>query len=93
MKAEFLTRALNYCRRKKLIRRFATATGAATCLSHPCPPRTGFPPPWSVEETDACFIVRDANGLALALLLLLGRAKATILFASVSTMTARDLYG
>jgi hypothetical protein len=25
-----------------------------------------FPPPWSVEETDACFIVRDANGLALA---------------------------
>jgi hypothetical protein len=20
------------------------------------------PPPWSVEETDACFIVRDANG-------------------------------
>ena len=25
-----------------------------------------FPPPWSVEETDACFIVRDANGQALA---------------------------
>jgi hypothetical protein len=23
-----------------------------------------FPPPWSVEETDACFIVRGANGLA-----------------------------
>jgi hypothetical protein len=21
-----------------------------------------FPPPWSVEETDACYIVRDANG-------------------------------
>jgi hypothetical protein len=21
-----------------------------------------FPPPWSVEETDACFMVRDANG-------------------------------
>jgi hypothetical protein len=20
-----------------------------------------FPPPWSVEEADACFIVRDAN--------------------------------
>ena len=29
------------------------------------PPRR-FPPPWSVEETDACFIVRDANGQALA---------------------------
>jgi hypothetical protein len=25
-----------------------------------------FPPPWSVEETDACFIVRDADGQALA---------------------------
>jgi hypothetical protein len=25
-----------------------------------------FPPPWSVEETDACFIVRDRNGQALA---------------------------
>jgi hypothetical protein len=21
-----------------------------------------FPRPWSVEETDACFIVRDSNG-------------------------------
>jgi hypothetical protein len=21
-----------------------------------------FPPPWSVEETDACYIVRDVNG-------------------------------
>jgi hypothetical protein len=25
-----------------------------------------FPAPWSVEETDACFIVRDVNGQALA---------------------------
>jgi hypothetical protein len=25
-----------------------------------------FPPPWSVEETEACFIVRDAGGQALA---------------------------
>jgi hypothetical protein len=24
-----------------------------------------FPPPWTVEETDACFIVKDANGQAL----------------------------
>jgi hypothetical protein len=24
-----------------------------------------FPPPWPVEETVACFIVRDANGQAL----------------------------
>ena len=25
-----------------------------------------FPPPWSVDETDACFIVRDANGHGIA---------------------------
>ena len=25
-----------------------------------------FPPPWSVDETHACFTVRDANGQALA---------------------------
>jgi hypothetical protein len=24
-----------------------------------------FPPPWSIEETDACYVVRDANGQAL----------------------------
>ena len=24
-----------------------------------------FPPPWSVEEEEACFIVRDHNGQAL----------------------------
>jgi hypothetical protein len=29
-------------------------------------PDCRFPPPWSAEETDACFIVRDANGQALA---------------------------
>jgi hypothetical protein len=26
-----------------------------------------FPPPWTAEETSACFIVRDANGSALAM--------------------------
>ena len=33
------------------------------------PPETTsrrFPPPWTVEETAPCFIVRDANGQALA---------------------------
>jgi hypothetical protein len=29
-------------------------------------PRRRFPPPWTVDETDACFIVRDHNGQALA---------------------------
>jgi hypothetical protein len=29
--------------------------------------RTGaIPPPWTAEETDACFIVRDVNRQALA---------------------------
>jgi hypothetical protein len=23
-----------------------------------------FPPPWTIDETDACFIVRDRNGQA-----------------------------
>ena len=31
---------------------------------HVMPPRR-FPPPWSVEETTACFIVRDRDGQAL----------------------------
>jgi hypothetical protein len=25
-----------------------------------------FPPPWSIEELEACYIVRDHNGQALA---------------------------
>jgi hypothetical protein len=25
-----------------------------------------FPPPWSVEEQDGCFVVRDCNGQALS---------------------------
>ena len=29
-------------------------------------PERRFPPPWSVEETDACFMVRDANRQVLA---------------------------
>jgi hypothetical protein len=28
--------------------------------------RRPFPPPWTAEETEACFIVRDHNGQALA---------------------------
>ncbi len=28
-------------------------------------PARRFPPPWTVEETEACSIVRDANGQAL----------------------------
>jgi hypothetical protein len=28
-------------------------------------PKRRFPPPWSVEETNACFIACDANGQTL----------------------------
>jgi hypothetical protein len=29
-------------------------------------PARRFPPPWSVEELDACFVVRDSTGQQLA---------------------------
>jgi hypothetical protein len=29
-------------------------------------PSRRFPPPWTVEETDACFIVKDRGGMSLA---------------------------
>jgi hypothetical protein len=29
-------------------------------------PERRFPPPWSIEETDACFIVRDGSEQALS---------------------------
>jgi hypothetical protein len=29
-------------------------------------PERDFPPPWSVDELDSCFAVKDANGQALA---------------------------
>jgi hypothetical protein len=29
-------------------------------------PERHFPPPWSVEELDNCFVVKDLNGQALA---------------------------
>ena len=29
-------------------------------------PERNFPPPWSVGEVDSCFVVKDANGQALA---------------------------
>jgi len=47
-----------------------TATANAVCSTSPCvmsPQSTRrFPPPWSVQELDSCFVVKDANGQALA---------------------------
>jgi hypothetical protein len=46
--------------------------GFAAAVSHPgtgdaarydrAMPERHFPPPWSVEELDSCFVVKDANG-------------------------------
>jgi len=30
------------------------------------PDERHFPPPWTIEELDSCFVVKDANGQALA---------------------------
>jgi DNA-directed RNA polymerase specialized sigma24 family protein len=46
-------------RRQKRSRRAATASPTAIDASR-------FPPPWSVEEMDACFVVLDVNGEVLA---------------------------
>jgi hypothetical protein len=35
-------------------------------------PERRFPPPWLVDEQEACFIVRDANAQALGLRLFRG---------------------
>jgi hypothetical protein len=49
------------CSRRRARRRLESQRAQAAV------PRIGrFPPPWSVEETAPCFIVRDANGQALA---------------------------
>ena len=44
----------------------AGVTAGVLCRYHrSIPSARRFPPPWSVEETAPCFIVRDANGQAL----------------------------
>ena len=44
----------------------ADSTASARCYHRSCPPPAAFPPPWSVEEQAACFVVRDRGGQALA---------------------------
>jgi hypothetical protein len=43
-------------------------------LARPAGGLSEFPPPWAVEETDACFIVRDAHGQAPAYVYFEGEA-------------------
>jgi hypothetical protein len=39
---------------------------AAACYHCFLPSALRFPPPWTIEEQEACFTVRDENGQALA---------------------------
>jgi hypothetical protein len=41
-------------------------------------PARRFPPPWSVDELDACFVVRDNTGQQLAYVYFRGGAGAEI---------------
>ena len=41
-----------------------------------------FPPPWSVEESDACFVARDHNGQQLA----------RLYYRSCGSFPVRDVY-
>jgi hypothetical protein len=47
-------------------RRISGLGKKAPCYIGGMTERRGLPPPWTAEETDACFIVRDVNGQALA---------------------------
>jgi hypothetical protein len=38
----------------------------SSALIRPMPQTRRFPPPWSVEELDACFVVKDSAGQKLA---------------------------
>ena len=44
----------------------SVAAGLSYRYHRPMPPPRRFPPPWSIEELDACFVVRDHNGQQLA---------------------------
>jgi hypothetical protein len=44
-----------------------TASQGVRCYHRPMPAARRFPPPWMIEEhNNACFIVKDATGEALA---------------------------
>ena len=63
MKALKLTREATVCTAS---RRFLLVGGSGTPQSSITQMlfsrRCRFPPPWSIEETDACFIVKDSAG-------------------------------
>jgi hypothetical protein len=51
---------------RDLTRCSIVAHAAAARYHHPMPSPRRFPPPWSIEEQDACFVVKDNAGQKLA---------------------------
>jgi hypothetical protein len=58
--------ALPKSERREQASQMVTSSSAAELVAHvlgqPMPANRRFPPPWSVEEQAACYVVRDANG-------------------------------
>jgi hypothetical protein len=51
-----------------------------------------FPPPWSVEELDACFVIRDHNGQKLALVYLKNELGSALTFLGEAQSCAQPPY-
>jgi hypothetical protein len=66
---------------------FCRSSGADRKISRSMPAARCFPPPWSVDESDACFIVCDANGQALACVY------STMRFEANPTITTEEWHG
>ena len=49
-----------------LVDRATEALATCCAIANAAPMARRFPPPWTVEETDACFIVKDHAGQSLA---------------------------
>jgi hypothetical protein len=66
LRCAVLTSALPYCPRWFQILSDSTGRNRTSFLPLITMTERRFPPPWSVEELDACFVVRDHNGQQLA---------------------------
>jgi hypothetical protein len=53
------TRGSTYAGRTHQVATAGSARGYAQAMPDPTQPTRRFPPPWTVEETEPCFIVRD----------------------------------
>jgi hypothetical protein len=63
----FCRTSLHRCHRAKLARRFISERlGSHARRTSGQDYERRFPPPWSVEEQSACYVVRDHNGQALS---------------------------